>query len=110
MVEAKRPSAKRPDGRMQVQSSEAVGIGEMDAQKHQIEGDHDSVLVVDDEPQVAWVLRFSLEHEGYKTYTVGTISDAEGVTVEAEAVFILPKWARARFEENPDEVRPIRFE
>jgi CheY-like chemotaxis protein len=28
-----------------------------------------SVLVVDDEPQVAWVLRFSLEHEGYRTYT-----------------------------------------
>jgi CheY-like chemotaxis protein len=27
------------------------------------------VLVVDDEPQVAWVLRFSLEHEGYHTYT-----------------------------------------
>jgi acyl-coenzyme A thioesterase PaaI-like protein len=48
--------------------------------------------------------------EGFKTFTVGTISDAEGVTVEAEAVFILPKWARARFEENPDEVMPIRFE
>ncbi len=30
---------------------------------------HGSVLVVDDEPQVAWVLRFSLEHEGYQTYT-----------------------------------------
>ena len=28
-----------------------------------------SVLVGDDEPQVAWVLRFSLEHEGYRTYT-----------------------------------------
>jgi len=28
-----------------------------------------SVLVVDDEPQVAWVLRFSLEHEGFRTYT-----------------------------------------
>jgi CheY-like chemotaxis protein len=28
-----------------------------------------SVLVVDDEPQVAWVLRFSLEHEGFHTYT-----------------------------------------
>jgi len=69
MVEAKRPRGKRPDGRMQVRSSEAVGIGEMDVQKRQIEGAHDSVLVVDDEPQVAWVLRFSLEHEGYKTYT-----------------------------------------
>lgn len=28
-----------------------------------------SVLVVDDEPQVAWVLRFSLEAEGYRTLT-----------------------------------------
>jgi CheY-like chemotaxis protein len=43
--------------------SEAVGIGEMSEQGH------GSVLVVDDEPQVAWVLRFSLEHEGYRTYT-----------------------------------------
>jgi acyl-coenzyme A thioesterase PaaI-like protein len=48
--------------------------------------------------------------EGYKTYAVGTISDAEGVTVEAEGVFILPKWARAHFEENPDQVGPIRYE
>ena len=48
--------------------------------------------------------------EGYKTYTVGTISDAEGVTVEAEGVFILPKWARTHFEENPDQVGPIRYE
>jgi CheY-like chemotaxis protein len=38
-------------------------MGEMTAQ-----GDR-GVLVVDDEPQVAWVLRFSLEHEGYRTYT-----------------------------------------
>ena len=48
--------------------------------------------------------------EGYKTFTVGTISDAEGVTVEAEAVFILPQWARARLEANPDEFAPIRYE
>ena len=32
--------------------------------------------------------------EGYKTWVVGSISDAEGVTVEAEGVFILPRWAR----------------
>jgi two-component system, OmpR family, alkaline phosphatase synthesis response regulator PhoP len=30
---------------------------------------HGCVLVVDDEPQVAWVLRFTLEHEGYRTFT-----------------------------------------
>jgi CheY-like chemotaxis protein len=28
-----------------------------------------SVLVVDDEPQVVWVLQFSLEAEGYRTFT-----------------------------------------
>ena len=28
-----------------------------------------SVLVVDDEPQVVWVLQFSLEAEGYETFT-----------------------------------------
>jgi DNA-binding response OmpR family regulator len=27
-----------------------------------------SVLVVDDEPQVVWVLKFSLEAEGYRTF------------------------------------------
>lgn len=32
--------------------------------------------------------------EGIKTYAVGHIADAEGVTVEAEGVFILPRWAR----------------
>jgi CheY-like chemotaxis protein len=28
-----------------------------------------SVLVVDDEPQVVWMLRFSLEAEGYETFS-----------------------------------------
>ncbi|MEA2522389.1 MAG: two-component system, OmpR family, alkaline phosphatase synthesis response regulator PhoP [Actinomycetota bacterium] len=28
-----------------------------------------SVLVVDDEPQVVWVLQFSLQAEGYETFT-----------------------------------------
>ena len=28
-----------------------------------------SVLVVDDEPQVVWVLEFSLQGEGYRTYS-----------------------------------------
>jgi acyl-coenzyme A thioesterase PaaI-like protein len=32
--------------------------------------------------------------EGIKTFTVGHIADAEGVTVEAEGVFITPRWAR----------------
>jgi acyl-coenzyme A thioesterase PaaI-like protein len=48
--------------------------------------------------------------EGFKTFTSGTISDAEGVTVEAEAVFILPTWARALLDENPDAIMPIRYE
>jgi CheY-like chemotaxis protein len=38
-------------------------LQEMDGQEHA------SVLVVDDEPQVVWVLQFSLESEGYETYT-----------------------------------------
>ena len=45
-------------------------MGVMNDQGHEAEEKaHDSVLVVDDETQVAWVLRFSLEHEGYQTYT-----------------------------------------
>lgn len=32
--------------------------------------------------------------EGVKSFVSGQISDAEGVCVEAEGVFILPKWAR----------------
>ncbi|CAN3129199.1 PaaI family thioesterase [Mycobacterium sp. smrl_JER01] len=33
--------------------------------------------------------------DGFKTYAVGHIADSTGVTVEAEAVFIEPRWARA---------------
>lgn len=36
--------------------------------------------------------------EGVKTYAVGYLADAEGVTVEAEGVFIQPRWARERSE------------
>ena len=32
--------------------------------------------------------------DGIKTFAVGHVSDAEGITAEAEGVFILPKWAR----------------
>jgi acyl-coenzyme A thioesterase PaaI-like protein len=32
--------------------------------------------------------------EGVKTYAVGHLADAEGITVEAEGVFIQPRWAR----------------
>jgi acyl-coenzyme A thioesterase PaaI-like protein len=32
--------------------------------------------------------------DGVKTYTAGHLADDEGVTVEAEGVFIRPKWAR----------------
>ena len=31
---------------------------------------------------------------GVKTYAVGYLADEEGVTVEAEGVFIQPRWAR----------------
>ena len=40
----------------------------------------------------AWIER----SEGIKTWARGHIADAEGVTVEAEGLFILPKWARER--------------
>ncbi|VEG55348.1 thioesterase superfamily protein [Mycolicibacterium aurum] len=33
--------------------------------------------------------------DGFKTYAVGHIADKTGITVEAEAVFIEPKWARS---------------
>lgn len=46
----------------------------------------------------AWIER----SEGIKTWAKGHISDAEGVTVEAEGLFILPRWARERLKaENP---------
>jgi acyl-coenzyme A thioesterase PaaI-like protein len=32
--------------------------------------------------------------EGVKTFAVGHLADEEGITVEAEGVFIQPKWAR----------------
>lgn len=32
--------------------------------------------------------------EGAKTFCTGTIADAEGITVEAEGVFITPRWLR----------------
>lgn len=38
----------------------------------------------------AWVERI----EGIKTYARGTISDAQGPTVQADGVFIQPAWAR----------------
>jgi acyl-coenzyme A thioesterase PaaI-like protein len=38
----------------------------------------------------AWIERV----DGFKTYARGQLSDAEGVTVEAEGVFIQPAWAR----------------
>jgi acyl-coenzyme A thioesterase PaaI-like protein len=38
----------------------------------------------------AWVDRV----DGFKTFARGELRDAEGVTVEAEGVFIMPAWAR----------------
>ena len=33
--------------------------------------------------------------EGVKSFVSGHLSDADGVTVEAEGIFITPSWARA---------------
>ena len=41
-----------------------------------------SVLVVDDEPQVVWVLQFSLEAEGYTTYAARDGIQAMNVIAE----------------------------
>jgi hypothetical protein len=38
----------------------------------------------------AWVERA----QGHKTYARGFLADADGPTVEAEGVFIMPAWAR----------------
>jgi len=32
--------------------------------------------------------------EGVKMFAVGHLADDEGITVEAEGVFVVPKWAR----------------
>ena len=51
----------------------------------------------------AWIERV----DGIKTWARGEIVGPEGVTVEAEGLFILPKWARdAIAEHDPD--RPPR--
>jgi acyl-coenzyme A thioesterase PaaI-like protein len=38
----------------------------------------------------AWVDRV----EGWKSFVVGTLGDSDGTTVEAEGIFIRPRWAR----------------
>lgn len=45
----------------------------------------------------AWIDR----SEGIKTWAKGHIIGPDGVTVEAEGVFILPKWAREKIDEAP---------
>ena len=55
----------------------------------------------------AWIDRSS----GYKTWAKGHIIGPEGVTVEAEGLFILPKWARERLAAaDPDGPAPRYFE
>ncbi len=44
--------------------------------------------------------------EGWKCWMVGHISGPDGVTVEAEGLFIRPRWAR----EVPDERAALRFD
>ena len=48
--------------------------------------------------------------EGIKTYAVGHLADAEGVTVEAEGVFILPRWAREASRAQPSDPRAASSE
>ena len=51
----------------------------------------------------AWIER----SEGIETWARGHVADAEGVTVEAEGLFILPRWAR---QVVAAEERPTYFE
>lgn len=51
--------------------------------------------------------------EGVKTFVVGQLADADGITVECEGVFILPKWARGASVEEADvgpDAPPRRYE
>lgn len=49
--------------------------------------------------------------EGHKTWARGELVGPEGVTVEAEGLFILPKWAReAIAKHDPDQPTPSYFE
>jgi acyl-coenzyme A thioesterase PaaI-like protein len=53
----------------------------------------------------AWIDR----RDGVKTYVHGVLRNAEGdVTVEADGIFILPRWAREQLEGAG--IRPPRFE
>lgn len=55
----------------------------------------------------AWIDRT----EGVKTWAKGHILGPRGVTVEAEGVFVLPKWAReAIAQHDPDQPTPSYFE
>jgi hypothetical protein len=55
----------------------------------------------------AWIEKV----EGIKTWARGEIVGAEGVTVEAEGLFILPKWAReAIAQHDPSQPTPSYFE
>jgi acyl-coenzyme A thioesterase PaaI-like protein len=54
----------------------------------------------------AWIDR----SEGIKTWAKGHLIGPEGVTVEAEGVFILPRWAREKLAEGRPEDAPKFFE
>jgi hypothetical protein len=53
----------------------------------------------------AWIER----SEGHKTWARGEICGPDGVTVDAEGLFILPRWARERLSSS-DEPSPRFFE
>ena len=54
----------------------------------------------------AWIDRV----DGIKTWAKGHILGPDGVTVEAEGVFILPRWAREKIAEGHAEDAPKYFE
>ncbi len=54
----------------------------------------------------AWIDR----SEGVKTWARGHLVDVEGVTVEAEGLFILPRWAREAIAAQDPSATPSYFE
>ena len=54
----------------------------------------------------AWIDRT----DGVKTFVKGTLADRDGVTVECEGLFILPRWAREAMARDHATAQPPKFE
>ena len=64
------------------------------ARESALDRHHHLALPADDAAGATYTPRRASRTEGIKTFAAGHLADEEGVTVEAEGVFIQPKWAR----------------